>query len=56
MACPLYEAAVALASPLPLTPLEDQRLAGLIMWIPNIVYLGAGLFSVSAWLRAVQSA
>jgi putative membrane protein len=35
-----------------LTPLEDQQLGGLIMWIPaNLVYLGAGLAVFALWLR-----
>jgi cytochrome c oxidase assembly factor CtaG len=37
------------------TPLEDQQLAGLIMWIPaGLVYLAAGLLSIAAWLRAME--
>jgi putative membrane protein len=35
-----------------LTPLEDQQLGGLIMWIPaGLVYLGAGLAVFALWLR-----
>ncbi|HEX8363418.1 MAG TPA: cytochrome c oxidase assembly protein [Longimicrobium sp.] len=35
-----------------LTPLEDQQLAGLIMWIPaGVSYLVAGLALVAAWMR-----
>ncbi|HEV8291888.1 MAG TPA: cytochrome c oxidase assembly protein [Tepidisphaeraceae bacterium] len=35
-----------------LTPLEDQQLGGLIMWIPaGLVYLVAGLALMAAWLR-----
>lgn len=35
-----------------LTPLEDQQIGGLIMWIPaNIVYLAAGLALFAAWLK-----
>jgi putative membrane protein len=35
-----------------LTPLEDQQLGGLIMWIPaGLVYLGAGLGLFALWLR-----
>jgi putative membrane protein len=39
-----------------LSPLEDQQLAGLVMWIPaGFVYLlaAAGLFA--AWLQAVEA-
>jgi putative membrane protein len=35
-----------------LTPLEDQQLGGLIMWIPaGVVYLIAGLALMLAWLK-----
>ncbi len=35
-----------------LTPLEDQQLGGLIMWVPAcLVYLAAGLALLAAWLR-----
>jgi lanthanide-dependent methanol dehydrogenase len=34
------------------TPLEDQQLAGLLMWVPGgIVLCGAGLALLAAWLR-----
>ena len=34
------------------TPLEDQQLAGLIMWVPaGVVFAGMGLFFFAAWLR-----
>ncbi len=35
-----------------LTPLEDQQLAGLLMWIPaGLVTVGGGLILFAAWLR-----
>ncbi|PYS87401.1 MAG: hypothetical protein DMF62_12640 [Acidobacteria bacterium] len=35
-----------------LTPLEDQQLGGLIMWVPGgLVYIGAGLFMFARLLR-----
>lgn len=38
-----------------LTPLEDQQLGGLIMWIPgSIPYLIAGLYMFARWLRAAE--
>ena len=38
-----------------LTPLEDQQLAGLIMWIPaGASYLIAGLFLMAAWMREAE--
>jgi putative membrane protein len=46
---PLYAPATAVWG---LTPLEDQQLAGLIMWVPaNLSYLIAALAVASAWLR-----
>jgi putative membrane protein len=34
-----------------LTPLEDQQLAGLVMWIPpGLVYLGFALFFAGRWI------
>ncbi|HEY3826209.1 MAG TPA: cytochrome c oxidase assembly protein [Bryobacteraceae bacterium] len=40
-----------------LTPLEDQQLGGLIMWVPaGLVYLGAGLTMFAGWLRAGDTA
>jgi cytochrome c oxidase assembly factor CtaG len=35
-----------------LTPLEDQQLAGLVMWIPaGTVYAGAALTFAALWIR-----
>ena len=49
---PVYAASVAAWG---LSPLEDQQLAGLIMWIPGgLVYLAAGLWLVAAWLQAAE--
>jgi putative membrane protein len=40
-----------------LTPLEDQQLGGIIMWVPaSLVYLAAGLVLFGAWLRQSDSA
>jgi cytochrome c oxidase assembly factor CtaG len=34
------------------SPLEDQQMAGLIMWVPaSVVFAGAGLMFLLAWLR-----
>ncbi|MDX8449958.1 cytochrome c oxidase assembly protein [Mesorhizobium captivum] len=36
-----------------LAPLEDQQLAGLVMWIPaGLIYGGAALFLAGLWIRA----
>lgn len=38
-----------------LTPLEDQQLAGLIMWIPaGVVYLLTALAMFALWLRTIE--
>jgi cytochrome c oxidase assembly factor CtaG len=35
-----------------LTPLEDQQLAGLIMWVPaGTIYAGAALALTTIWIR-----
>jgi putative membrane protein len=35
-----------------LTPLEDQQLAGLLMWVPaGLVLVAGGLFFLAAWIR-----
>jgi len=45
---PLYAGRTA---PWGLTPLEDQQLGGLIMWIPSgVVFLVIGLAIFAAWL------
>lgn len=39
-----------------MTPLADQQLAGVIMWVPaGLVYLGALLALLSAWFREVDA-
>ncbi|HWR52996.1 MAG TPA: cytochrome c oxidase assembly protein, partial [Bryobacteraceae bacterium] len=39
-----------------LTPLEDQQLAGLIMWVPaGVVYIVAGLWLLAGWLRESEA-
>ncbi len=38
--------------PAGLTPLEDQQLAGLLMWVPaSLAFVAAGLLLFTAWLR-----
>jgi putative membrane protein len=38
-----------------LTPLEDQQLGGLVMWIPaGVVYMLAALALGAGWLRAIE--
>jgi cytochrome c oxidase assembly factor CtaG len=46
---PLYSSSTAAWG---LTPLEDQQLAGLIMWVPaGLAYLIATLAIAASWLK-----
>lgn len=48
----LYPGQTAGAALCGLSPLEDQQLAGLVMWIPaGTVYAGAALAFATAWIR-----
>jgi putative membrane protein len=48
-----YPAYIATTPAWGLTPLEDQQVGGLIMWIPaGMIYVIAGLALFAAWLRA----
>jgi putative membrane protein len=50
-----YPSYVGLTSSWGLTPLEDQQLGGLIMWIPaGLVYLIAGLALFAGWFREAE--
>lgn len=47
-----YPSYIGLTNSWGLTPLEDQQLGGLIMWIPaGLVYIIAGLALFAGWLR-----
>jgi cytochrome c oxidase assembly factor CtaG len=47
-----YPSYIGLTTSWGLTPLEDQQLGGLIMWIPaGLVYVIAGLALFAGWLR-----
>ena len=47
---PVYAWHLVTTQPWGLTPLEDQQLAGLIMWVPGAgAYLGAALWLASDW-------
>lgn len=49
----LYPAYSASTAAWGLTPLEDQQLAGLIMWVPaGVVYVVAGLAFFADWMKA----
>jgi cytochrome c oxidase assembly factor CtaG len=48
----LYQAQTATAAAWGLTPLEDQQLAGIIMWVPaGTIYAGAALAMLAIWIR-----
>jgi putative membrane protein len=50
---PWYSAYGAAAQGWNLTPLEDQQLGGLIMWIPGgLIYLAAALWLMAMWMSA----
>lgn len=56
-ASPWYPLLAAQSASWGLTPLQDQQLAGLIMWVPmGFIYLAGALWMMAAWLRAVGAA
>ncbi len=51
-----YPSYMGLTASWGLTPLEDQQLGGLIMWIPaGLVYVVAGLALFAGWLREAET-
>jgi cytochrome c oxidase assembly factor CtaG len=51
-----YPAYATTTGPWGLTPLEDQQLGGLIMWIPSsIPYAIAALYMFARWLKAAET-
>jgi putative membrane protein len=49
---PVFPDQTSAASSWGLTPLEDQQLAGIIMWVPaGLVYAGAALVLAGLWIR-----
>lgn len=53
---PWYPAYATTTGPWGLSPLEDQQLGGLIMWIPgSIPYLIGGLVMFARWLRESET-
>ncbi|WP_145660034.1 cytochrome c oxidase assembly protein [Bradyrhizobium stylosanthis] len=48
----LYRQDVGAAAAWGLTPLEDQQLAGIIMWVPaGTIYAGAALALIALWIK-----
>jgi putative membrane protein len=53
---PLYAPHLVTTLPWGLSPLEDQQLAGLIMWVPPAIpYLAVALMQVSRWLDGLET-
>jgi putative membrane protein len=49
---PLYATTTHAMRAFGLTPLEDQQLAGLLMWVPaGVIFIAGGLYFFAAWLR-----
>jgi len=54
---PLYLVHLASTAPWGLSPLADQQLAGLLMWVPaSLPYLGVGLWLAWSSLRPREPA
>jgi cytochrome c oxidase assembly factor CtaG/cytochrome c551/c552 len=54
---PLYAAYAHSTAAFGLTPLEDQQIGGLIMWVPaGLVYMAAGLVLFARWLKTDSGA
>ncbi len=52
---PLYPAYIA-AAPEGLSPLQDQQLAGIYMWVPGgVIYTVTGVVMAGMWLRRMNS-
>jgi cytochrome c oxidase assembly factor CtaG len=51
-----YPSQTVLSADWGLSPLEDQQLAGLVMWVPmGVVYAAAALYFASRWIHCAQS-
>jgi putative membrane protein len=56
-AAPLYESHLHTTQEWGLTALEDQQLAGGIMWVPpGVVYLVVMIVLLARWLNAMETA
>jgi putative membrane protein len=52
---PWYASHLATTAAWGLTPLEDQQLAGLVMWVPgNVAYVGAVAWLFVRWMRSSE--
>jgi putative membrane protein len=51
-----YPAQTVLSEDWGLSPLEDQQLAGLVMWVPmGVIYAAAALYVAARWLKSAQA-
>lgn len=49
---PLYATTTGAMAAYGLTPLEDQQLAGLLMWVPaSVLFIAGGLYFFASWLH-----
>jgi putative membrane protein len=52
---PWYSSYLQTSTSWGLSALEDQQIAGLIMWVPaSVVYVGAGLFLLGRWIAGTD--
>jgi cytochrome c oxidase assembly factor CtaG len=52
---PFYPTSAADAAAWGLTPLQDQQLAGVIMWVPmSFAFIGAGIWVFLRWMKAAE--
>lgn len=52
-----YDGYATTTAPWGLTPLEDQQLAGVLMWVPSgLLYIGVAIAVFAAWLRDAAEA
>ncbi len=52
---PWYDSYLTTTGERGLDPLEDQQLAGAIMWVPaGLVYVGVGIALVAGWVRDIE--
>ena len=52
---PFFASSAAAAAAWGLTPLQDQQLAGVIMWVPmSFAFIGAGIWVFLRWMEAAE--
>lgn len=54
---PLYAPHLLTTAAWGYSPIEDQQLAGMIMWVPaSAIYLSAALFLIGRWIKRAEAA